>query len=674
MRDDQIKIKPFEFMEVRHFSMLKKESEHTVVSFAAQIAADKEDEYMQLALGEVKAEVSVLQQMEEEALTAVLEEAKEDDVSEAAPLLEEAAESTPELQGLRVRGIADVVEGLQRMTATTTFAFSTTGGFAGGALPSTPSGSGAVERLQRGAEGELAKFTSGGFAGSALPGIPSGSAAQSLRRMEAEKRAALPALDGFTSGIAPVRRVPSPMDIVNALPLTRTLKEKGVTRVFDTLVAMKERGIFKKLEDKAPAEVAKTNEAAEAVHQEFVLLKGVVTELSVSVQNGVKVLSGVVKSSTCLMDITPHIRTWQDGDIAYGDMLDTILDAYADKTPAFIMSVENEPIQAFVLQYKETDWQFAKRMASHQNASLIPDDLSEGICFYYGLPKIGDEDVHEVETNSYGLQKRFVEYLSKKDGAVPDIREKDAIYYTVCLRDVFYVGEKVRLNGQELRVSRVESHLRGSEIYHHYLLKEENGFKVPRAYNAKAIGVSLRGTVLEPMKDVVKIYVSEDENQEGCKTRWFPYSTVYSSPDGTGWYCMPEPGDTVRLYIPGEDEREAYVISAVHLEVDKEDSKARSDPDRKSIKNKYGKEVLFTPGMLEMTNNNGMGVRITDGVGIEIFSDKQIELRAEEAIKIQSEKKEICIDASKEISLKQNHTQVTLQKDLVIEGAQTKVQ
>ena len=46
--------------------------------------------------------------------------------------------------------------------------------------------------------------------------------------------------------------------------------------------------------------------------------------------------------------------------------------------------------------------------------------------------------------------------------------------------------------------------------------------------------------------------------------RWFPYATVYSSGDGTGWYCMPEIGDKIRLYFPTEKEQDAYVISAYH--------------------------------------------------------------------------------------------------------------
>ena len=43
------------------------------------------------------------------------------------------------------------------------------------------------------------------------------------------------------------------------------------------------------------------------------------------------------------------------------------------------------------------------------------------------------------------------------------------------------------------------------------------------------------------------------------------HETVYSSPDGTGWYSMPEVGDTVRLYVPDKEGR-CLVTSSVHKE------------------------------------------------------------------------------------------------------------
>ncbi len=62
------------------------------------------------------------------------------------------------------------------------------------------------------------------------------------------------------------------------------------------------------------------------------------------------------------------------------------------------------------------------------------------------------------------------------------------------------------------------------------------------------------------------------------------------------WYCMPEKGDSVRLYFPNENEAEAYVNSSVNEQ--SSNSSARSNPDEKSIKNKQGKEVLFQPDRL----------------------------------------------------------------------------
>ena len=139
---------------------------------------------------------------------------------------------------------------------------------------------------------------------------------------------------------------------------------------------------------------------------------------------------------------------------------------------------------------------------------------------------------------------------------------------------------------------------------------------------------------------------------------------------------MLEPGDTIPLYVPRDNEREAYVISAVHLEKGKERwySTERTTPDHKSIMNKYGKEVLFTPRSLELTNNKGMGVWIVDDVGIEIFSNKHVEIYSLNSIQIKSEKNEIRIIAPERILLVQGNTHVILKENVVLKGAQTNIQ
>lgn len=61
----------------------------------------------------------------------------------------------------------------------------------------------------------------------------------------------------------------------------------------------------------------------------------------------------------------------------------------------------------------------------------------------------------------------------------------------------------------------------------------------------------------------IKLEIDQDSTASGAM--WFPYSTVYSSPDGSGWYVMPEAGDQIRLYFPDEREQHAFAASSVDL-------------------------------------------------------------------------------------------------------------
>ena len=130
---------------------------------------------------------------------------------------------------------------------------------------------------------------------------------------------------------------------------------------------------------------------------------------------------------------------------------------------------------------------------------------------------------------------------------------------------------------------------------------------------------------------------------------------------------MPEEGDSVRLYLPNEKERDGYIISAVHVPADGE---ARSTPDNKSLKSKYNKEVLFTPSLLRLTNNNGMTVEILDDEGIVISSDKAVKIEATEGVQITSLEQSVEITAPESIELMQGETTLTMKDDIHLNGAQ----
>ena len=150
--------------------------------------------------------------------------------------------------------------------------------------------------------------------------------------------------------------------------------------------------------------------------------------------------------------------------------------------------------------------------------------------------------------------------------------------------------------------------------------------------------------------------------------RWLPYATVYSTPDGTGWYCMPEVGDSIRLYAPNEHDEQVYVASAVHLPL--VSGPERSNPDFKSIMNKQRKEILFTPGTLLMTNNKGMSIELSDHEGIKIVSDKAIVIQSDSSVNITSTTSDLSVFAPERITFKQGNTEMDMQEKLMLKGAQ----
>ena len=208
-------------------------------------------------------------------------------------------------------------------------------------------------------------------------------------------------------------------------------------------------------------------------------------------------------------------------------------------------------------------------------------------------------------------------------------------------------------------------------IYNKYVLRDEKGMKIRKICNDKIAGLSLNAKILGCSTDVVKLsleidgYPSNDKN-----TVWLPYSTVFSSPDGTGWYCMPEIGDAIRLYFPDNEEKNSYTISSVNLE--SSDRKRRSDPSVKNIATKYGKEIIMRPGAVEIIANGHLFMKLTDEKGIEIVSDKKITLDAKEDIKISG--KTISIAGKEAIDLIQAGASINIQDDVTMSGGKVHIQ
>lgn len=402
--------------------------------------------------------------------------------------------------------------------------------------------------------------------------------------------------------------------------------------------------------------------------REVVLFVGVVKTVSIPNQNQVRILEVEAISYSYLMDITPRTRSFQNEQQTYKSILDTLLKPYPQNGVMLSIGKEEKTNQ-LIMQYREADWSLARRLSSHFHSFVAPDYKARGVKFYFGIPELPEETL--VHPAFYTLKKNVGVYLDKSENQVSGIAEDDVLDYKVQSREIFDLCQPINFKNQQLYVYEIVSKLEGAQLYHYYTLKKANGFKTKKEYNQKLIGASINAKVIDVSKDTVKVHMVVDEKQDTDTAKWFSFSTIYSSPDGSGWYCMPEKNDSVRVYFADEKEENAFVISAVHEQ--STSAGKREDPNVKVLSTKYGKQIIFTEKGLEIVSGDGLYIGLLDDEGIIIHSNKSIKIHSAEDMVIGSDSA-LSLAAKEGVEIKQGEkTTIELKDDVTVKGGKVKL-
>ena len=99
------------------------------------------------------------------------------------------------------------------------------------------------------------------------------------------------------------------------------------------------------------------------------LFQGIVTNIRINANNDVRTLEIEALSKTFLNGYKEKKqKSFQNENSTYGDIFNQINSGYNN-----IQMVDNitngAKIDKFIVQYKETDWEFLKRLASHFNVA-----------------------------------------------------------------------------------------------------------------------------------------------------------------------------------------------------------------------------------------------------------------------------------------------------------------
>lgn len=346
-----------------------------------------------------------------------------------------------------------------------------------------------------------------------------------------------------------------------------------------------------------------------------ILFCGLFDKLEIKHQADATLLEIELESTSKILDYGYEQRSYQRTTATYGEVMKKAVERQKGQ---LVMNAEDRTVPGIVVQYKETAWEFIKRMASECGTCVFTDNRTVTPKIYVGLPDYEEVAITPNAVGNYGSSGHTEEFL--------------------------YIGALI---GGEC-ITKTESVMEGGILKTYYetvkiaklpkpVSKGINGQKFTLA------GKIFAGTVEKVETDKVQVHITELDGTFDEESDWlFPYSTIYSSKNNeAGYYCMPQKGDTVRVFFPTDKAEDAFAASSSNMRG------ARENKLEKCFQSPTGMEVLFTEKGLYVTCKGkkvfinlepDSGITIEADTSITMFASEEIRLHAYENIKVTSEK------------------------------------
>lgn len=437
-----------------------------------------------------------------------------------------------------------------------------------------------------------------------------------------------------------------PFRKIRSVHISHRPNEHGTATIEGEVAADKAQDYVQRVDEMLQVSITTTAEG-----QPSKLFCGRVKDVALRQENDYSIVVLSLYTTSRILDITKKRKTYQQVSMTYGQV---ITDSIADKGDLHMM-VSDKAIGQMIMKYNETDWEFSLRMASQLNAPLVADIASAKPQIYVGLPPSRKTVIIESKSFAYGSSSDS--HAKMSNSMVQDYAGKQAESYTYA-----FIGDMASVNGKSVRIKGMQAELIDGILTMSYDLMQAkgsvSGIAAPKAAN-KASGKMMKGIVMGVDRDKVQVHIIDiDKEYDKGGDWWFPFSTAYSSSDGSGWYCMPEEQDEVRVFFPSGDEGEAFAASSVYAH-------PPSNPRDKSWKAPGGKEILLTDeGMYIIGKAGKIYIDLVDTDGIRICSDKNIDINSASEIKITSADK-VNITAENEIIIGTQEAYMDLTKDSV---------
>ena len=215
----------------------------------------------------------------------------------------------------------------------------------------------------------------------------------------------------------------------------------------------------------------------------------------------------------------------------------------------------------------------------------------------------------------------------------------DFTYFKIETEHDYELGDTILYRDFYFIVIEKEVILQHGKMICYYQLCKKEGVFTNTFYNAVFMGLSIDGKVLDVKKDCLKLHLCIDEKQDIEQCHWFQYNTPYAAEGQTGFYIMPQIGDSVKLYIPKEDETQAYVTMANRKDA-KQNEKIK-DTTIKRFGTIHNNEMILSPNSIDfiaseqncsVNMNYSDGIVLTGAENIKINTDNLMQFEANKIV------------------------------------------
>lgn len=454
----------------------------------------------------------------------------------------------------------------------------------------------------------------------------------------------------FTQGQIKVE-CPYPIQRIEMLEVTRKLNQHGEVFIRGILPEEDGEGCIRSVGGKDYVVVLGKNSAGEKV-----LFSGVVTHVEVFCKNYVYYVEIKGLSWSSLLDYQKKSRSFQEKAMSYATLIQQVISDYKGSIFFDEIHASETAIGQLILQYRETDWEFCKRLATHFHTQLVADISGKTPEFHFGLPEYRQK-LHSVEKKVIMNEKCHIQSMQRIE-----------------------LGIKVEFEGCSWIVKESKFFLDKGVLWYTYMLILESSFCVSRETNPRIQGISLLGKVLERENQRIKLKLEIDKKQDVNTACWFPYAAQANNL----FYCMPEIGSMISLYFSNNNESSGIAMNAVRK--NGSNCAKTSNPKLKYMGIPQGKEfklgitdINFTAHeKLFMWLKEERGVLVQSHEDLNVFAKQKLLMEAKEVIKVFAKTGNIIVGAKEESALylmggADGDTHIKAGKNIIYEGRRKEI-